>query len=69
MNFTVAGNSSYIEGAVIDDNAAIGFNVRIKNDAGIQEADRTEDGYVIQDGIIAILKSAVIPNDTIIGRG
>jgi glucose-1-phosphate adenylyltransferase len=50
----------------LDDNVSIGANVRITNEQGVTEADRTEDGFVIQDGIVAILRNAVIPSGTVI---
>ena len=55
-----------IKGAVIDDNVSIGANVRITNEAGVTDADHTDEGYVIQDGIVCILRNAVIPDGTVI---
>lgn len=46
----------------MDSNACIGQNVRIVNPEGVKENDRTAEGYVINDGIICILKNAVIPD-------
>ncbi len=51
-----------IKGAILDDNVSIGDNCQITNKDGITEADRTEDGYVIQDGIVTILRNAAIPS-------
>ena len=59
-----AGDNAYIKGAIIDDNAAIGRNVRITNAAGVKEADRTQEGYAIQDGIVVVLRGATIPDGT-----
>ena len=55
-----------IKGAILDDNVSIGDNCQITNKDGITEVDRTEDGYVIQDGIVTILRNAVIPSGTVI---
>ena len=55
-----------IKGAVIDDNVSIGSNVRITNEAGVTDADHTDEGYVIQDGIVCILRNAVIPDGFVI---
>jgi glucose-1-phosphate adenylyltransferase len=44
----------------------IGANVRILNEAGVQNIDRSEDGYVISDGIVTILGGATIPDGFII---
>ena len=55
-----------IKGAILDDNVSIGDNTQITNKDGITEADRTEEGYVIQDGIVTILRNAAIPSGTVI---
>ena len=55
-----------IKGAILDDNVSMGDNCQITNKDSITEADRTEDGYVIQDGIVTILRNAVIPSGTVI---
>ena len=53
--------------AIIDKNARIGANVQILNKEGIQETFDFEDqGYVIRDGIITIIKDAIIPDGTVI---
>ena len=59
-----AGDGSTIKGAIIDSNACIGQNVRVTNAEGVRESDRTKDGFVINDGIICVLKNAVIPDGT-----
>lgn len=61
-----AGENCVIKGAVIDDNVSIGSNVRITNEAGVTDADHTDEGYVIQDGIVCILRNAVIPDGFVI---
>ncbi|DBB12890.1 TPA: hypothetical protein ACH3X3_005650 [Trebouxia sp. C0006] len=60
------GENSVIKRAIIDDNVSIGSNVQIINKDGIEEADHTKKGYVIQNGIVVILKGAIIPDGTVI---
>ena len=59
-----AGEKSVIKKAIIDDNASIGRNVKITNKEGVDEADRTKDGYVVQNGIVVVLKGATIKDGT-----
>ena len=52
-----------ISGAIIDRNARIGRNCRI----GVDQCHRMDgdyEGYSVRDGIIIILKGAVIPDNT-----
>ena len=58
------GENSVIQRAIIDKNTHIGSDVRILNEAGVQEADG--DGFAIRDGIVIVPKNAVIPSGTII---
>jgi glucose-1-phosphate adenylyltransferase len=58
------GSDSIIEDAIVDKNARIGRGVRIINQAKIKEKDG--DGYFIRDGIVIVLKEAVIANGTVI---
>lgn len=53
-----------IRRAIIDDNASIGRNVKITNKDNVDEADHTDHGYVIQNGIVVVLKGAAIPDGT-----
>ena len=53
-----------IDRAIIDKNARIGDGVVIRNVEGVEEADG--EGYCIRDGIVVILKNAVIPVGTVI---
>lgn len=55
-----------IKGAILDDNVSLGDNCQITNKDGVTEADRTEEGYAIQDGIVTILRNAAIPAGTTI---
>jgi glucose-1-phosphate adenylyltransferase len=58
------GEGCEISNAIIDKNARIGRNVRICNEAGVDEADG--DGWAIRDGIVVVAKNAVIPDGTVI---
>jgi glucose-1-phosphate adenylyltransferase len=51
---------------VIDNNVAIGSNTRITNKDGVQEADRSDDGFVISEGIVVVLRNTIIPDGTVI---
>ena len=60
-------SDTVVRKAIIDKNARIGANVQILNKEGIQETFDFEDqGYVIRDGIITIIKDAIIPDGTVI---
>jgi len=56
------GEGTVIRRCIIDSDAVIGANVQILNEAGVQNIDRSEDGYVISDGIVTILGGATIPD-------
>ncbi len=58
------GKFCTIRNAILDKGVRIGNNVRLLNEAGIQEADGPN--YFIRDGIIIIPKEAVIPDNTTI---
>jgi glucose-1-phosphate adenylyltransferase len=58
------GEGSLIQDAIIDLNARIGREVRIHNKNQVQEAEG--DGWVIRDGIVVVLKDAIIPDGTTI---
>ncbi|KAH0905712.1 hypothetical protein HID58_037539 [Brassica napus] len=60
------GEKSRIRRAIVDKNARIGQNVMIINRDNVEESNREAEGYVIREGIIVILRNAVIPNDSII---
>lgn len=59
------GEGSIISEAIVDHNARIGKNVRIRGAKDLKDCDG--DGYAIRDGIVIILKNAVIPDGTCIG--
>ena len=58
------GKGSVLRRAIVDKNAHIGSNVRILNEAGLQEFDG--NGYYIRDGIVIVPKHGVIPDDTVV---
>lgn len=60
------GANTIIRKCIIDSDATIGANVRIVNAAGIEELDRTDEGYVITEGIVTILGGAIIPDGFVI---
>ncbi|KAK9129824.1 hypothetical protein Sjap_010311 [Stephania japonica] len=60
------GRNTIIRNCIIDKNAKIGKNVSITNKDGVQEADRSKEGFYIRTGITVILKNATIPDGTII---
>jgi len=60
------GEGSEIRGAIVDKNARIGRMCKIVNVDGVEEAMREEEGYVIRDGIVVIIKDATIRDGTII---
>ncbi len=56
-----AGSNTQVKKCIIDKNVRIGSNCKIVNTANVQEANKEEDGYVIKDGIVVVIKSSVIP--------
>ncbi len=58
------GRGCVIENAILDKNVRIGCNVRILNEAGVEEGDGP--GYVIRDGIVVVPKNTVLPDGTVI---
>jgi glucose-1-phosphate adenylyltransferase len=58
------GKGSILRRAIIDKNAHIGQNVRILNEAGLQEHDG--NGYYIRDGIVIVPKHGVLPDDAVV---
>ena len=57
------GEGSMIRGAIIDKNARIGRSCRIGVDTR-ERPDGDYDGYAIREGLIIILKGAIIPDGT-----
>lgn len=60
------GSNTTIRKAIIDKNARIGRNVQIINKDKIQECNRENLGFVIQNGIVVIIKNATIPDGMVI---
>lgn len=60
------GANTTVRKAIVDKNARIGRNVQIVNKDGVLEGSREERGFVIQNGIVVIIKNATIPDGTII---
>ena len=60
------GNGTVARKCIIDKNARIGHNCQIINKDGVVEAAREEEGYIIKDGIITIIKDSIISDGTII---
>ena len=58
------GEGTHIENAIVDKNASIGNRCVVKNEKGIQEGEGP--GFYIREGIVVIVKSAVIPDGTVI---
>ncbi|XP_031494213.1 glucose-1-phosphate adenylyltransferase large subunit 3, chloroplastic/amyloplastic [Nymphaea colorata] len=60
------GENTKIRNCIIDKNARIGKNVTIMNSEGIQEADRSSEGFYIRSGITIILKNSTIKDGFVI---
>jgi glucose-1-phosphate adenylyltransferase len=60
------GSNTTIRRAIIDKNACIGSDVQIINKDRVEEANRETQGFYIRNGIVVVLKNAVIPDGTII---
>ncbi|MCS7031471.1 MAG: glucose-1-phosphate adenylyltransferase [Gloeomargarita sp. SKYG116] len=60
------GENTVIRRSIVDKNARIGKDVQIINKDWVQEADREAMGFYIRNGIVVVIKNAVIPDGTII---
>ena len=60
------GAGSTIRQAIVDKNARIGSNVTIVNKDRVEEAEREDEGFYIRNGIVVVLKNAVISDGTTI---
>ncbi len=58
------GDNSVIENAIIDKNARVGVNVRLLNEAKVENADGP--CWHIRDGIIIVPKNTVVPDGTVV---
>ncbi len=60
------GENTTIRRAIIDKNARIGKDVRLLNEAGLENVDGPEGMYYIRDRIIIIPKNGLVPDGTIV---
>ncbi len=60
------GPNSTIRRAIIDKNARIGCDVQIINKDRVEEAEREKQGFFIRNGIVVVIKNALIPDGTVI---
>ena len=60
------GANTTIRKAIVDKNARIGRNVRIINQDRVVEGSREDLGFVIQNGIVVVIKNATIADGTVI---
>ena len=60
------GARSRLRRCIIDKNARIGEDCRVMNEAGVQEAQREEDGFYIRSGIVTVLRNFTIKSGTVI---
>ena len=61
------GSDCVLKNCILDKNVSIGNGVKIINAEGIQEADRADsEGYMIQDGLVVVMRGAIIPAGTTI---
>lgn len=60
------GQNTKIRNCIIDKNAKIGKDVVITNTDGVDEADRSSEGFYIRSGITVILKNATIKDGTVV---
>jgi glucose-1-phosphate adenylyltransferase len=61
------GSNCVIRDCILDKNVTIGDNVQISNAENVQELDRADShGYMIQDGIVVVMRGAIIPDGTVI---
>ena len=60
------GQRTTVKRAILDKNTRIGNNVAIVNKDRVEEADRSEEGFYIRNGIVVVVKNASISDGTII---
>jgi glucose-1-phosphate adenylyltransferase len=60
------GEGTIIRRAIIDKNTRIGANVRLLNEAGVENADGPDGNYYIRDRIIIVPKNGLIPDGTVV---
>ena len=60
------GQGTTVKKAILDKNARIGSNVTIVNKEHVEEADRSDQGFYIRNGIVVVVKNATIQDGTVI---
>ena len=60
------GAGTTVKRAILDKNTRIGSNVTIVNKDNVEEADRSDQGFYIRNGIVVVQKNATIQDGTII---
>ena len=60
------GQGTTVKRAILDKNARIGSNVTIVNKDHVDEADRSDQGFYIRNGIVVVVKNATIQDGTVI---
>jgi glucose-1-phosphate adenylyltransferase len=60
------GEGTVVRRAIIDKNARIGTNVRLLNEAGVENADGPDGMYYIRDRIIIVPKNGLVPDGTVV---
>ena len=60
------GQGTTVKKAILDKNARIGSNVTIVNKDHVEEADRSDQGFYIRNGIVVVVKNATIQDGTVI---
>lgn len=60
------GKNCILKGCIVDENVSIGDGCILTNVESIQEADCSDKGYMIHDGILVLLRNANLPPGTVI---
>ena len=60
------GEGTTVKRAILDKNTRIGNNVSIINKDHVEDADRSDEGFYIRNGIIVVVKNASISDGTVI---
>lgn len=61
------GSNCVLKDCILDKNTTVGDGAKIINAAGVKEADRSDsEGYMVQDGLVVVLRGAEIPAGKII---
>ena len=60
------GRGTTVKRAILDKNVRIGRDVTIVNKDHVEEADRSELGFYVRNGIVVVVKNATIADGTVI---